>query len=161
MDIEKAETGLLQTCRELGIATVAYSPLGRGMLTGQYQSIDDFHENDFRRSIPRFSRENFSRNLQLVDALRAIADEKGCTSGQLSLAWLINQGDDIFPIPGTKRIKYLEENMEALSVVLTPEEDKQIRQAIERAEVYGTRVTETLMGGLVMDTPSLQTLKLE
>lgn len=126
------------------------------MLTGQYQSIDDFDENDFRRSIPRFSRENFSRNLQLVDALRAIADEKGCTSGQLSLAWLINQGDDIFPIPGTKRIKYLEENMGALNVVLTPEEDKLIRQAIERAEVYGTRVAETLMGGLVMDTPSLQ-----
>lgn len=146
----------MQTCRELGIATVAYSPLGRGMLTGQYQSIDDFDENDFRRSIPRFSRENFSRNLQLVDALRAIADEKGCTSGQLSLAWLINQGDDIFPIPGTKRIKYLEENMGALNVVLTPEEDKLIRQAIERAEVYGTRVAETLMGGLVMDTPSLQ-----
>lgn len=160
MDIEKPETGLLQTCRELGIATVAYSPLGRGMLTGQYQSIDDFDENDFRRSIPRFSRENFSKNLQLVDALRTIADKKGCTSGQLSLAWLINQGDDIFPIPGTKRIKYLEENMGALTVVLTPEEDKQIRQAIERAEVYGTRVAETLMGGLVMDTPSLQTLKL-
>lgn len=157
MDIEKPETGLLQTCRELGIATVAYSPLGRGMLTGQYQSIDDFDENDFRRSIPRFSRENFSKNLQLVDALRAIADKKGCTSGQLSLAWLINQGDDIFPIPGTKRIKYLEENMGALDVVLTPDEDKQIRQAIERAEVYGTRVAETLMGGLVMDTPSLQT----
>jgi len=156
LDIEKPETGLLQTCRELGIATVAYSPLGRGMLTGQYQSIDDFDENDFRRSIPRFSRENFSRNLQLVDALKAIADEKGCTSGQLSLAWLINQGDDIFPIPGTKRIKYLEENMGALNVVLTPEEDKLIRQAIERAEVYGTRVAETLMGGLVMDTPSLQ-----
>lgn len=156
MDIEKPETGLLQTCRELGIATVAYSPLGRGMLTGQYQSIDDFDENDFRRSIPRFSRENFSKNLQLVDALRAIADKKSCTSGQLSLAWLINQGDDIFPIPGTKRIKYLEENMGALDVVLTPDEDKQIRQAIERAEVYGTRVAETLMGGLVMDTPSWQ-----
>lgn len=157
MDIEKPEIGLLQTCRELGIATVAYSPLGRGMLTGQYQSIDDFDENDFRRSIPRFSKENFPRNLQLVKTLRVIADEKGCTSGQLSLAWLMNQGDDIFPIPGTKRIKYLEENMGALNVELTPEEDKQIRQAIERAEVYGTRVAETLMGGLVMDTPSLET----
>lgn len=157
MDIEKPETSLLQTCRELGIATVAYSPLGRGMLTGQYQSIDDFDENDFRRSIPRFSKENFPRNLQLVETLRAIADKKGCTSGQLSLAWLMNQGDDIFPIPGTKRIKYLEENMGALNVELTPEEDKQIRRAIERAEVYGTRVAETLMGGLVMDTPSLQT----
>ena len=157
MDIEKPETGLLQTCRELGIATVAYSPLGRGMLTGQYQSIDDFDENDFRRSIPRFSKENFSRNLQLVETLRAIADSKGCTSGQLSLAWLMNQGDDIFPIPGTKKIKYLEENMGALNVELTSKEDKQIRQAIERAEVYGTRVAESLMAGLVKDTPLLQT----
>ena len=127
------------------------------MLTGQYQSVDDFDANDFRRSIPRFSKENFSKNLQLVDTLRAIADKRNCTSGQLSLAWLMNQGDDIFPIPGTKKIKYLEENMGALSVELTPEEDKQIRQAIERAEVYGTRVAETLMGGLVMDTPPLQT----
>ena len=156
MDIEKPETGLLRTCRELGIATVAYSPLGRGMLTGQYQSIDDFDKNDFRRSVPRFSGENFSRNLQLVDTLKGIADKKRCTSGQLSLAWLMNQGNDIFPIPGTKKIKYLEENMGALKVKLTPEEDKQIRQAIEHAEVYGTRVAETLMEGLVMDTPPLQ-----
>lgn len=156
MDIENPETNLLRTCRELGIATVAYSPLGRGMLTGQYQSIDDFDENDFRRSIPRFSKDNFSRNLRLVDTLKAVADKKGCTPGQLSLAWLMNQGDDIFPIPGTKRIKYLEENMDALNVSLTLEEDKQIRHAIERAEVYGTRVAETLMGGLVMDTPPLQ-----
>lgn len=155
MDIEKPETGLLQTCRELGIATVAYSPLGRGMLTGQYQSIDDFDEHDFRRSIPRFSKENFSKNLQLVDTLKAIADAKRCTSGQLSLAWLMNQGSDIFPIPGTKKIKYLEENMGALDVELTEDEDKKIRQAIESAEVYGTRVAETLMGGLVMDTPPL------
>lgn len=157
MDIEKPETDLLRTCRELGIATVAYSPLGRGMLTGQYKSIDDFDEHDFRRSIPRFSKENFSRNLRLVDTLKAVADKKGCTSGQLSLAWLMHQGDDILPIPGTKKIKYLEENMGALDVVLTPDEDKQIRQAVEGAEVYGTRVAETLMGGLVMDTPPLPT----
>lgn len=157
MDIEKPEPGLLQTCRELGIATIAYSPLGRGMLTGQYKSIDDFDRNDFRRSIPRFSRENFPRNLQLVDSLKAIADRKNCTSGQLSLAWLMNQGDDIFPIPGTKKMKYLEENMGAYNVTLTPEEDKQIREAIECAEVHGTRVSETLMTGLVMDTPPLQT----
>ena len=155
MDIEKPETNLLRTCRELGIATVAYSPLGRGMLTGQYRSIDDFDANDFRRSIPRFSKENFSKNLQLVDTLKEIADRKNCTSGQLSLAWLMNQGNDIFPIPGTKKIKYLEENMRALSVDLTVVEDQQIRQAIEQAEVYGTRVAETLMGGLVVDTPPL------
>lgn len=156
MDIEKPEPGLLQTCRELGIATVAYSPLGRGMLTGQYKSIDDFDANDFRRSIPRFSKENFPKNLQLVDTLKQIADKKKCTPGQLSLAWLMNQGDDIFPIPGTKKIKYLEENMGANNVTLTLQEDKQIRQAIENAEVHGTRVAESLMGGLVMDTPPLQ-----
>lgn len=156
MDIEKPEPGLLQTCRELGIATVAYSPLGRGMLTGQYKSIDDFDANDFRRSIPRFSKENFPKNLQLVDTLKHIADKKKCTPGQLSLAWLMNQGDDIFPIPGTKKIKYLEENMGANNVTLTLQEDKQIRQAIGNAEVHGTRVAESLMGGLVMDTPPLQ-----
>ena len=156
LDIEKPETSLLQTCRELGIATVAYSPLGRGMLTGQYKSIDDFDANDFRRSIPRFSKENFPKNIELVHLLKAIADKKNCTSGQLSLAWLMNQGDDIFPIPGTKKLHYLEENMGALDVELTPEEDRQIRQAVEGAEVYGTRVAETLMGGLVMDTPPLQ-----
>lgn len=156
LDIEKSETDLLRICRELGIATVAYSPLGRGMLTGQYKSLDDFDANDFRRSIPRFSRENFPKNLQLVQTLKEISDAKGCTSGQLSLAWLMNQGDDIFPIPGTKKIKYLEENMGALEVELTQEEDGKIREAVEGAEVYGTRVAETLMGGLVMDTPPLE-----
>ena len=155
MDIEKPETGLLKTCRELGIATVAYSPLGRGMLTGQYKSIDDFDENDFRRSIPRFSRENFSKNLQLVEKMKAIAERKSCTPGQLCLAWMMNQGVDIFPIPGTKKIAYLEENLGACDVVLTLEDDKEIRQAIEGAEVHGTRVAQSLMGALVMDTPPL------
>jgi aryl-alcohol dehydrogenase-like predicted oxidoreductase len=155
MDIEKPEVGLLDTCRELGIATVAYSPLGRGMLTGQYKSINDFDENDFRRSIPRFSAENFPKNLQLVETLRSIAEQKNCTLGQLSLAWMMNQGDDIFPIPGTKKIKYLEENLGAYNVTLTSEEDKRIRQAIENAEIHGTRVAKSLMGGLVMDTPPL------
>lgn len=148
--------GLLRTCRELGIATVAYSPLGRGMLTGQYKSIDDFDEGDFRRSIPRFSKENFPKNLELVHKLRTIADQKGCTSGQLSLAWMLNQGSDIFPIPGTKKIKYLEENVGAYNVSLTPEEDQDIRDAIERAEVHGTRVAERLMESLFMDTPPLR-----
>ena len=157
MDIEKSTPSLLQTCRELGIATIAYSPLGRGMLTGQYKSIDDFDGNDFRRTVPRFSKENFPKNLQLVDTLKAIADKKNCTSGQLSLAWLMNQGDDIFPIPGTKKVKYLEENMGAYGVTLTAEEDKQIRDAIEHAEVHGTRYAEALMAGLIMDTPPLQT----
>jgi aryl-alcohol dehydrogenase-like predicted oxidoreductase len=156
MDIEKPETGLLATCRELGIATVAYSPLGRGMLTGRYKSIDDFDENDFRRSIPRFSRKNFPRNLQLVETLQAIAERKNCTSGQLVLAWMMTQGEDIFPIPGTKRIEYFEENMGAYAVRLSNEEISEIRKAIEIAEVHGTRVAERLMVDLVKDTPPLQ-----
>ncbi|KAL7626080.1 hypothetical protein AAE478_002850 [Parahypoxylon ruwenzoriense] len=154
-DIEFPEVGLLKTCRELGIATVAYSPLGRGMLTGQYKSPDDFDENDFRRSIPRFSKENFYKNIELVNTVQEIAAKKNCTSGQLSLAWLMKQGDDIFPIPGTKKIKYLEENIGACAVNLTDEEDKAIRKAIENTEVYGTRVAERLMGALVKDTPPL------
>ncbi|KAK7186801.1 hypothetical protein DPSP01_001151 [Paraphaeosphaeria sporulosa] len=156
MEIEKEEVGLLKTCRELGIATIAYSPLGRGMLTGQYKSIDDFDENDFRRSIPRFSAENFDKNIQLVNTLKSMADKKGCTPGQLTLAWMMDQGDDIFPIPGTKKIPYLEENVGACQVSFTPAENAQIRQAIENAEVHGTRVAESLMGALVMDTPQPQ-----
>ncbi|KAI4223053.1 MAG: hypothetical protein L6R36_005702 [Xanthoria steineri] len=155
LDIEKEETALLATCRELGIATVAYSPLGRGMLTGQYTSIEDFDANDYRRSIPRFSNENFGRNLQLVEVLKGIAEKKGCTSGQLTLAWLMCQGADILPIPGTKKIKYLEENVGALKVHLTEKEEKFIREAVKGAEVWGTRVAATLMGGLVMDTPEI------
>lgn len=125
------------------------------MLTGQYTSIDDFDANDFRRSIPRFSKDNFGKNLELVEVLKGIAEKKRCTSGQLTLAWLMRQGADIFPIPGTKKIKYLEENMGALEVQLTEAEERLIREAVEGAEVWGTRVAETLMGGLVMDTPEL------
>ncbi|KAF2644123.1 putative aldo-keto reductase [Massarina eburnea CBS 473.64] len=153
MDIESPQVGLLKCCRDLGIATIAYSPLGRGMLTGQYKSVDDFDEGDFRRSIPRFSRENFDKNIQLVNVLKSIADGKGCTPGQLTLAWMMHQGDDIFPIPGTKKIRYLEENVAACHVSLTDDENRQVRRAIENAEVHGTRVAESLMGALVMDTP--------
>lgn len=105
MDIEDPSLGLLAACRRLGIATVAYSPLGRGILTGKYKSPDDFESGDFRRTIPRFStQENFDKNLELVRTLESLAEEKGCTSGQLTLAWLMRQGDDIYPIPGTKKI---------------------------------------------------------
>ena len=154
-DIEKPEMALLKTCRELGIATVAYSPLCRGMLTGQYKSRADFPEGDFRLLAPRFSDENFLKNLQLVDKLKEIGERKGCTSGQLTLAWLTNQGDDIFAIPGTKKVKYLEENMGALNVVLTDAEDKEIRAAIENTEDAGTRMPEGLMGDIVVETPPL------
>lgn len=156
MDIEKPDVGLLDTCRELGIATVAYSPLGRGMLTGQYKKVSDFEEGDFRRSIPRFStQENLDKNMVLVDTLQRMADGKNCTSGQLVLAWMMAQGPDIFPIPGTKKIKYLEENVAASHIQLTVEEVAAIREAIEKTEVVGTRVAAHLMGDLIVDTPPL------
>ncbi|KAI1378458.1 putative aldo-keto reductase [Hypoxylon crocopeplum] len=154
-EIEFPEVGLLKACRELGIAVIAYSPLGRGMLTGLYKSPDDFEEGDFRKTIPRFSKENFSKNIDLVNTLKGIAAKKNCTSGQLSLAWLMKQGEDILPIPGTKKIKYLEENIGAYSVSISDEEDRVIREAIEGAEVHGTRVAGWMMGALVKDTPPL------
>lgn len=100
VDIENSQVGLLSTARELGIAVVAYSPLGRGMLTGEIKSPDDFADDDFRKYLPRFSKENFPKNLALVEKLGIIAASKGITSGQLTLAWLLAQGDDVFPIPG-------------------------------------------------------------
>src|SRR3954447_19883443 len=116
------DNGVLATCRELGIGFVAYSPLGRGFLTGQIASIDDLKEGDFRRHGPRFQGENFQRNLDLVDKVREIAAEKGCTPGQLALAWLLSQGQDIVPIAGTKRLRYLEENVAAVDVHLSAED---------------------------------------
>ncbi len=157
MDIEQPSVGLAKTCRELGIAIVAYCPLGRGMLTGQYKSPDDFAEGDFRRAVPRFSKENFPKNMKLVDEISSIAKRKGCTPGQLTLAWMMKQ-DGVFPIPGTKRIAYLEENVAANRVFesLTDDEEKEIRAAVERSEVHGTRYPEMMMGGLVKDTPPRQ-----
>ena len=155
MEIESPQIGLLQTCRELGVATVAYSPLGRGMLTGQYRSRMDFEDGDWRRNAPRFSDENFPKNLELVDKLKAIADKKGCTNGQLTLAWLMHQGKDIIPIPGTKKIKYLEENLGSLDVKLTAEEDAAIREAVEGAGSHGERYPVNMMRLNFMDTPPL------
>jgi len=155
IDIENPSINLLKTCRELGVAIVAYSPLGRGFVTGQYKSPDDFEEGDFRKFAPRFSKENFPKNLKLVDGLVEIAKKKGCTPGQLTLAWLLAQGDDIIPIPGTKKIKYLEENLGALDVKLTREEEKEIRDLVEKAEVHGARYPETMLDTLFADTPPL------
>jgi aryl-alcohol dehydrogenase-like predicted oxidoreductase len=114
----------------LGVAVVAYSPLGRGFLTGQYKSIDDFEETDGRRHLPRFSPENFSKNLLLVKVFEELAAQKGCTSSQVVLAWIMAQDSDFFPIPGTKKIKYLEENLGSLNVQISPDEDKHIRDII-------------------------------
>ena len=154
-DIESPSTALLATCRSLGVATIAYSPLGRGMLTGAYTSPSDFEEGDFRRLSPRFSEENFPKNLKLVEEISAIAKKKGCTSSQLTLAWLMAQGEDVIPIPGTKKIKYLEENLGALEVKLTEEEEREIRKVVDAAEVHGERYPEAMMGRLFADTPEL------
>lgn len=155
IDIENSQIALLKTCRELGVATVAYSPLGRGFVTGAYRSPDDFEPNDFRRSQPRFSAENFPKNLKLTDGLVNLAKKKRCTAGQLSLAWLLAQGDDIIPIPGTKKIKYLEENLGALEVQLTADEEKEIRKLVEGAEVHGARYSAASVAHLFADTPPL------
>ena len=116
------EDELLDTVRELGIGFVAYSPLGRGFLTAKIRSLDELAGDDWRRSMPRFEQENFRRNMELVEKIRSLAAKKGCTPAQFALAWVLAQGDDIVPIPGTKRRRYLEENVAALDVRLTPEE---------------------------------------
>jgi aryl-alcohol dehydrogenase-like predicted oxidoreductase len=131
--------GILDVCRELGISIVAYSPLGRGFLTGAYKSAEDFEEGDFRRFSPRFQGEAFKENLKLVDALKGIADKKGVTPSQLTLAWILAQGDDFISIPGTKKIKYLKENVGARRVKLTEEEMRSIDEIVARIEVIGAR----------------------
>lgn len=155
LDIEgPSGLNLLSTCRELGITVFAYSPLGRGIMTGQIRSPDDFEETDLRRRFPRFSAENFPKNLALVDRMVEMAAAKNCTAGQLTMAWLMRQGEDIIPIPGTKKIKYLEENLAALEVVVSDEEDKRIRGWIEEMEFVGERVPPGLLKEL-NDTPEL------
>jgi aryl-alcohol dehydrogenase-like predicted oxidoreductase len=133
------EDGPLQTCRELGIGFVAYSPLGRGFLTGQIRSPEDVEEGDFRRNNPRFQGDNFQRNLDLVARVEEIAEEKGRSPGQIALAWLLTRGDDVVPIPGTKRRRYLEENAEAADVELTDEELERIEQAFPKGAAAGER----------------------
>jgi aryl-alcohol dehydrogenase-like predicted oxidoreductase len=137
------EDEILPTARELGIGFVAYSPLGRGFLSGRIQSPEDLGPDDFRRFSPRFQGANFQRNLELVRAVQEIAADKGCTPSQLALAWVLAQGDDIVPIPGTKRRAYLEENMAALDVELTPEDLARIEAAVPRP--VGDRYDETGM----------------
>ncbi|KAI8626304.1 aldo-keto reductase [Xylariaceae sp. FL1651] len=156
LEIESSQTNLLQTARELGVKIVAYSPLGRGFLTGSITSRDQLDEKDNRRIMPRFSEENFKDNLHLVQLLGSIAKEKGCTPGQLSIAWLLAQGDDIIPIPGTKRVKYLEENVAAVNVSLTKDEEARIRQAIDSiGGSKGDRYPPAAMSVLFGDSPEL------
>jgi aryl-alcohol dehydrogenase-like predicted oxidoreductase len=136
------EEGLLATCRELGIGFVSYSPLGRGFLTGRFTSPDDFPEGDWRRTNPRFQGENFDRNLELVRRVQALAAAKGCTAAQLALAWLLAQGEDIVPIPGSKLIARLEENAAAAAITLTAEDLAALDAAMPPGAAAGTRYTE-------------------
>jgi aryl-alcohol dehydrogenase-like predicted oxidoreductase len=137
-----AEAGVLPTVRELGIGYVAYSPLGRGFLTGQITSPEDFPEDDFRRFHPRFTGENFQRNIALVREVEAMAREKGCTTAQLALAWVLAQGEDVVPIPGTKRIKYLDENIAALDVKLSDEDLRRLDEILPPGAAAGDRYHE-------------------
>lgn len=139
------EDGVLATCRELGVGFVAYSPLGRGFLTGTITAPEDFAEDDFRRNSPRFQVPNFSRNLALVAKVREIAARIGCTSGQLALAWVLAQGEDIVPIPGTKRRKYLEENVAAADVHLTREQLAELDAIFPIGAAAGARYPEAAM----------------
>ncbi len=139
------EARVLPTVRELGIGFVAYSPLGRGFLTGQIRRFEDLAPDDFRRRSPRFQGENFRKNLDLVHKIEEIAKEKGCTPAQLALAWVLAQGGDIVPIPGTKRVKYLEENAGAASVQLTPEDLRRIDEAAPAGAAVGLRYPESMM----------------
>jgi len=139
------EDGILQTTRELGIAFVAYSPLGRGFLTGRFKRFEDFEPEDYRRNSPRFQGENFQKNLDLVARVEAIAKEKSCTPGQLALAWVLAQGEDTIPIPGTKRRKYLEENAAAMKVSLTKEDMRGINEVAPVGVAAGQRYPEFMM----------------
>ena len=136
------ETEVVGTARELGVGIVPYSPLGRGFLTGQITSLDDFESDDFRRHQPRFQGDNFKRNLELVEAVRSMAADKGCTPGQLALAWVQHQGDDVVPIPGTKRRSYLRENVGALEVTVTDEELAALDAAFPVGSAAGDRYAD-------------------
>jgi aryl-alcohol dehydrogenase-like predicted oxidoreductase len=142
------EDGILPICRELEIGFVPYSPLGRGFLTGQIQKFEDLAEDDYRRFSPRFQGENFQKNLNLVKKIKDIAEEKGCKPSQLALAWLLAQGESIVPIPGTKKIAYLEENIGALAVTLTESDLDRINQGAPRGIAAGERYPEAGMKGV-------------
>jgi len=139
------ENEILPVCRELGIGFVAYSPLGRGFLTGQFKKFEDLAEDDYRRFSPRFQGEHFQKNLDLVKEVEAIAREKKCQPSQLALAWVLAQGDDIVPIPGTKRRKYLEENAAAVDLELTPDDLRRLNEVFPPGAVSGMRYPEHMM----------------
>jgi aryl-alcohol dehydrogenase-like predicted oxidoreductase len=154
---DESGTNLKDTCRELGVAIVTYSPLGRGFLTGRYQTMDDLPETDNRRLMPRFSPENFSKNVDLVKIFEGLAAKKGCAPSQVVLAWIMAQGQDFFPIPGTKTIKYLEQNMGAIDVEISTEEDAYIRATL--SSMGGASGSRTVgVSNSYADTPALSSV---
>ncbi|KAF9527667.1 NADP-dependent oxidoreductase domain-containing protein [Crepidotus variabilis] len=156
LGIEDEKIALLKTCRELGVTVIAYSPLGRGLLTGAYKSPDDFEKDDWRRNVPRFSKENFPNILKITDGLQDLGKKYNATPGQVALAWLLAQGNDIIPIPGTKKIKYLQENLGALKVQLSQDDISAVRKIAETAEdVKGDRYPSSSMATLYADTSEL------
>ncbi|RKG87925.1 aldo/keto reductase [Corallococcus sp. CA049B] len=146
------EDGVLQTCRELGVGFVPYSPLGRGFLTGQFKRFEDLPEDDYRRHSPRFQGENFQRNLKLVEHIDRLASQKQCTPAQLALAWVLSRGQDVVPIPGTKRRKYLDDNLGAVDVKLTKEDLAAIESIAPPGVAAGERYPTTMQGFLQTDT---------
>lgn len=142
------EDELFATCEELGVGFVPYSPLGRGFLSGEIKSIDDLAADDFRRNNPRFQGENFQKNMDLVEAVKAIAADKGVTAAQLALAWVLAQSDNLIPIPGTRRVKTLEENVAAADIVLTPDDLARIEAAFPRGAAEGHRYAEAARSAL-------------
>ncbi|KIY70751.1 Aldo/keto reductase [Cylindrobasidium torrendii FP15055 ss-10] len=154
LDIEK--NGTLDACRELGITVVAYSPLARGLVTGQYKSPDDFIKGDVRKEFPNYSNENFPKVLALVDNLKAIAEKHDATTGQVTLAWILAQGDNIVTIPGTRKVKYLQENIGGLNVSLAKDEVDTVRKYVDDIQLVGERLPAKYMGSLGYDTPPLQ-----
>ncbi|RIB26079.1 Aldo-keto reductase [Gigaspora rosea] len=149
LDIEA--NGLKEACEELGVTIVAYSPLGRGILSGKYKSTEDFEPGDFRKVHPRYAGENFAKNLELVKEFEKLAKKKGVTSSQLCLAWVLAQGENIVAIPGTKKIKYLEENFQAVNINSTSEELVEIRKIINSIEIVGGRYDEHSLKILILD----------
>ncbi len=142
------EDGILPACRELGVGFVAYSPLGRGFLTGRFRKLEDFPEDDWRRDMPRVQGENLARNLALVDRIRELAQEKGCTPAQLALAWLLAKGDDIVPIPGVKTRARLEENTASVDVTMSPEDIRRIESVAVKGVAAGERYPQAAMGAV-------------
>lgn len=142
LDIESPNSDVLDTCRELGIAIVAYSPIGRGLLTGQIKSMSDLAEDDFRRYLPKYSEEHFPKIQELVEGLKDVAKAHSCSSTQVAIAWLLAQGSDIIPIPGTRTTTRMDENNASAQIQLSSEEVQKIRELVKKTEVPGTRYPE-------------------